>query len=121
MATPEGRIKAAVKKRLEHYGVLPFIRAADHAGPVAGMYWMPVQGRFAVHGVHDFVGLWSGVFFSFETKAPNNYVDATEPQRAFKTAVDKSGGIAFVGVRDASAVDALAEMIQQMTTARIGH
>lgn len=113
--TPEGRVKTAVKKRLEHYGVLPFIHAADAKGPVQGMFWMPVQGQFAVHGVHDFVGLWHGVFFSIETKSPKNHVDATEPQRAFKAAVDKCGGIAVIGARDATCVDFIAETIGGVT------
>lgn len=111
--TPEGRIKDAVKKRLEHYGVLPFIKAADASGEVNGTYWMPVQGQFAVHGVHDFCGVWHGLFWSIETKAPNNPVDATEPQRAFAMAVTKAGGISFIGVRDACAVDALYHLIQE--------
>lgn len=111
--TPEGRIKAAVRKRLEHYGVLPFIKAADETDGVNGHYWMPVQGQFAIHGVHDFTGVWDGWFWSIETKAPNNKVDATEPQRAFQIATIKSGGISFIGVRDASAVDELARIIQE--------
>lgn len=111
--TPEGRVKDAVKKRLEHYGVLPFNKAADTEGVVNGMYWMPVQGAFAVHGPHDFTGVWDGWFFSLETKAPDNPVDATEPQLAFQIAAIRSGGISMVGVRDASAVDRLYQIIQE--------
>lgn len=115
-STPEGAVKKAVKAKLEHYGVLPFVQAADATGrQVAGMYWMPVQGQFAVHGVHDFCGVWDGQFFSLETKAPGNPVDATEPQEAFKVASLRTGGISFVGVRDASAVDRLAALIKERT------
>lgn len=115
--TPEGKVKDAVQKRLHHYGVLPFIKAADALTPPAGMYWMPMQGQFAVHGVHDFCGCWDGVFFSLETKAPDNKVDATEPQRAFQVASQRSGGFSFIGVRDASAVDELHRMIQERNKA----
>lgn len=111
--TPEKRVKDAVKKRLAHYGVLPFIKAADSSEPVNGMYWMPVQGPFSVQGVHDFCGVWDGWFWSLETKAPDNNVDATEPQLAFQTAACMSGGISFVGVRDASVVDRLYQIIQE--------
>lgn len=113
--TPEGAVKDAVKARLEHYGVLPFIKVADRPGPVVGMYYMPSQGAFAVQGVHDFIGCWNGVFFSLETKAPENKVDATENQQAFRSATLRTGGIAFVGVRDASAVDELARLIEERT------
>ncbi len=114
--TPEGKVKDAVKKRLEHYGVLPFIKAADSTSrSTVGMYYMPSQGAHAVQGVHDFVGCWDGVFFSLETKAPDNPVDATEPQQAFRSATLRCGGIAFVGVRSADAVDELAKLIKERT------
>jgi hypothetical protein len=113
MATPEGKVKDAVKKRLEEYGVLPFIKAADAVGrDVVGMYWMPGQGAYSVQGVHDFVGCWDGVFFSLETKSEDNPVDATPGQEAFKVATLRCGGISFVGVRSADAVDRLADLIK---------
>lgn len=108
--TPEGAVKAAVKKRLEHYGILPFTKAADHHEAV-GMYWMPVQGAFAVHGVHDFCGVYRGVFFSLETKAPDNKVDATGPQAAFQKASVRAGGVSLVGVRSADAVDYMVNQV----------
>lgn len=111
----EGAVKKAVQERLHSYGVIPFTKAADATGIIDGMYWMPVQGQFAVHGVHDFCGCWNGVFFSLETKAPNNPVDATGPQEAFRSASLRCGGISFVGVRDASVVDELAKLIKERT------
>lgn len=108
----ERHVKEDVKKRLEYFGVLPFTKAADTDKPVAGLYWMPVQGAFAVQGVHDFCGVWHGIPWSIETKAPDNKVDATEPQRAFQTAMLKAGAISLVGVRCASVVDELAIMIR---------
>lgn len=118
MATPESKVKKAVRARLEAHGVLPFLAVADAQDDNAanGMYWMPVQSAYAIQGVHDFAGCWHGVFFTIETKAPDNPVDATEPQKAFALAVQRSGGIAMVGVRDARAVDALYEMIYARMT-----
>lgn len=111
-STPEGAVKTAVKKRLEHYGILPFTKLADSIeNHHVGMYWMPVQGQFAVHGVHDFCGVLHGIFWSLETKAPDNKVDATGPQYAFQTASAKAGGVSLVGVRSADAVDFMVETI----------
>lgn len=110
--TPEAKVKNAVKRALEARGVYPFMKAADmHPLEVKGMYWMPVQGRFAVHGVHDFCGVYRGQFFSLETKAPNNPEDATEPQRAFAVAASHSLGWPRIGVRDTSVVDELLNAI----------
>lgn len=111
--TAETAVKAAIKKRLEHYGVLPFVKAADAKGAVNGTYWPAVAGPMSVHGIHDFCGVWDGFFFSMEAKAPDNKQDATEPQRAFMQAIRKAGGISLIGVRSADAVDALYQMIQE--------
>lgn len=111
--TPEGKVKAAVQKRLAEYGVLPFMKAADESGPVNGVYWMPVQGPFSVQGVHDFVICWHGVFCTLETKAPDAKEDATENQRCFQVAVNKSNGLSLTGVRSADAVDQLYELIKE--------
>lgn len=108
--TPEGAVKAAVKRRLEEHNILPFTKAADvHSD---GFYWMPVQGPFAVHGVHDIVGVYLGRFFSLETKAPDNKVDATGPQAAFREASHHAGGFSYTGVRDAMVVDVMVRHIQ---------
>lgn len=53
--TPEGRVKAAVKKVLDEYGV---------------WYYMPVQNGMGVTGIPDFVCCWNGWFIGIETKAP---------------------------------------------------
>lgn len=99
--TPEGRVKDQVRKALHAEGVYPFTDiATGKAKNAVGTYYMPVAGPYSVHGVHDFVGCWSGRFFSIETKAPNNPEDETVHQGYFRVAVDKSGGIALTGVRD---------------------
>lgn len=114
MATPESKVKQAVRKALASFGVHPFMDVATGKvqGPVAGTYYMPVAGPFSVHGVHDFVGCWHGIFWSIETKAPENPEDATVHQENFRLAVTLSGGISLVGVRDASAVLALRELVR---------
>jgi hypothetical protein len=111
--TPEGRVKEQVKKRLHAHNVLPFTKAAARGVEPAGIYWMAVQGPFAVHGVHDFTGCWHGVFWSIETKAPENPEDETAAQGDFRVAVTKAGGIALTGVRDAAAVDHLYQLISE--------
>lgn len=111
----ESTVKAAVRKRLEYYGLRSVTKAPDHPNPIEGFFFMPHAGPGSVHGIHDFVGCWRGIFFSLETKAPSNPHDATEPQRAFQAAVTKAGGLSYVGVRDASVVDELARRIKEMT------
>jgi hypothetical protein len=114
MATPEGRVKDAVKKALHACGVVPFIEGGmgKHRA-YEGVYWMPVAGPYSVHGVHDFVGCWRGVFWSLETKAPDEPTEETLHQGLFRIAVNHSGGIALTGVRSADAVAALQREIMR--------
>lgn len=110
--TPEGRVKEQVRRALADYGVVAFSDVvAGRASEYAGFYYMPVAGPHSVHGVHDFVGCWSGTFWSIETKAPDNPEDATMHQEKFHQAVTASGGLSYTGVRDASVVSALATAI----------
>jgi hypothetical protein len=111
--TPEGLVKKAVKERLTEYGLVHLTKVDDKAESIDGFFFMPVAGPYSVHGIHDFVGCWHGMFFSIETKAPDNPEDHTAAQERFHTAVNKCGGISFTGVRDASAVDKLAEWINE--------
>lgn len=112
--TPESKVKKAVRERLEHYGLVRVTKAADTPERlVNGFFFMPLAGPGSVWGIHDFIGCWRGLFFTIETKAPNNPVDATESQLAFQTATQKAGGISFVGVRSADAVDQLAAIIHE--------
>lgn len=112
--TPEGRVKAAIKKALTARGVVPFadIVAGRAAPGYTGFFYMPVAGPFSVHGVHDFVGCWHGVFFSLETKAPDEPKDATPLQEKFRRAVTDTGGVSYTGVRDVSVIDALHREVQ---------
>jgi len=112
--TPEAAVKDAVKKRLAHHKVYPFDAVAAGRHPDAvGTYYMPVAGPFSVHGVHDFVICWRGVFCTIETKAPNESQDETVHQGRFRTAVTATGGISLTGVRDAGAVDHLAQLVER--------
>lgn len=113
MSTPESRVKQAVRKALHAYGVYPFTDvAAGKVSGAEGFYYMPVAGPYSVHGVHDFVGCWRGLFWSIETKAPENPEDATAHQENFRAAAESTGGVSFVGVRDDSAVMALRELVR---------
>ena len=117
--TPEGRVKKAVRAALEAQGLLPLSAAAATSKPeVEGFFFMPVAGPYSVHGVHDFVGCWRGVFFSIETKAPGNATAATAAQQGFADAAARAGGISFVGVRDASAVDRIKALVYEQLQSR---
>lgn len=114
MATPESKVKDQVKRALRAAGIVPFSDVVSgNAVDYVGFFYMPVAGPFAVHGVHDFVGCWAGLFFSIETKAPNNREDETVHQAKFREAVTQSGGVAFTGVRDDSAVARLRDHVAQ--------
>lgn len=119
--TPEAKVKKAVKQRLIEYGLIPLTKVAlDEIGDPEGFFFMPVAGPYSVHGIHDFVGCWHGIFWSIETKAPDNPEDHTPAQERFCSAVNKSGGIAFTGVRDASVVDELARQVMDKSLVREG-
>lgn len=112
--TPEGRVKNNIKAELLRRNVVPFSDVvAGRATSYDGFYYMPVAGPFAVHGVHDFVGCWLGVFWSLETKAPDNSEDATPHQEKFREASHAAGGVSLVGVRDASVIDTLERMVKE--------
>lgn len=114
--TPEGRIKSEVRAALHENGVHPFVEVATgKVRNVAGTYYMPTAGPFSVHGIHDFVGCWRGVFFSIETKAPNNPEDETVHQGYFRAAVTEAGGVSLTGVRDgAAAVAAIRAAVESI-------
>lgn len=124
--TPEGRVKDAIKKWLKAEGLLTIsdlaqLRfAAEHqkAEPSAipGWFWMPVQGEMSVHGVHDFVGCWHGVFFSIEAKSgPKAAVTDAQLDVLFGTQL--AGGVSMV-VWDAGQMDELKRRIHS-TSERI--
>ncbi len=112
--TPEGAVKADVEAALIAERVYPFkkfLTGEIKPSEADGFYFMPVAGRFSILGIHDFVGCWKGRFFSLETKQVKNKKDSTYHQGIFQLAVQAAGGFSFVGVRDASVVKKLKELI----------
>lgn len=95
--TPEGRVKAAVKKELERWGLVPAFRVREflaNGTPFDGWYYMPVQSRFSVKGIPDFVGIWKSVGWGIETKAGDN--EPTAHQQDQLQAIEHAGGVAAV-------------------------
>lgn len=111
--TAEGHVKSDIKRALANLHVYPFMEVAAGMHPdAAGTYFMPVAGPYSVHGIHDFVGCWSGVFFSIETKAPDNPDDETAHQGKFRIAFANCGGISVTGVRDTEAVFQIRDYVE---------
>ena len=115
MATPESKVKDQVKKRLIHYKVYPHT-SAEKYHDLVGTFFMPVAGPYSVHGIHDFVGCIGGRYFSIETKSPDNPEDETAAQGNFRVQFTRAGGVCLTGVRDASAVDRLMELMHKPFT-----
>ena len=79
MSTPEGKVKAAVKKLLDQHNIY---------------YFMPATGGYGRSGVPDFVGCARGRFFSIETKAGKAKPTALQLREMER--IKDSGGLAFV-------------------------
>ena len=79
MSTPEGKVKAAVKKLLDQHKVY---------------YFMPVTGGYSRNGIPDFVGCVRGKFFAIETKAGKAKPTALQLREMER--IKAGGGIAFV-------------------------
>ncbi len=87
--TPEGRVKAAVKKWLKDRGI---------------WYYMPVQNGMGVVGIPDFICCWNGRFLAIETKAPGKRADLSANQERRIMEIHGAGGAAIV-VDDVSQLD----------------
>lgn len=86
--TPEGKVKAAVKKLLSQYH---------------GIYgWWPVPCGYGENSL-DFVGCFHGRFFAIETKAPGK--KPTRRQGHVIERIKAAGGMAFVVDGDQSLLD----------------
>lgn len=79
MYTPEGKVKAAIKKLLDENNIY---------------YFMPATGGYGRSGVPDIVGCYRGIFFAIETKAGTNKPTALQ-ERELKRIRD-AGGMACV-------------------------
>ena len=79
--TPEGKVKAAVKRWLKERGI---------------WFYMPVQNGMGVVGIPDFVCCWAGRFIAIETKAPGKRGSTTANQDHQIAAIHQAGGTAVV-------------------------
>jgi Holliday junction resolvase len=89
--TPEGKVKAAVKKYLTSIGA---------------WFCMPATGGYGTSGVPDIVACWRGQFFAIETKAPGKRKNTTDLQDRQIMGIHKAGGSAIV-VDDVSQLEGL--------------
>lgn len=83
-ATPEGRVKARVKKWLDDRGVY---------------YYMPMQNGYGRVGIPDFICCvpWlNGRLVAIETKAPGKRNNTTPNQRREIKSINQAGGFALV-------------------------
>lgn len=81
MATPEGRVKEAVKRLLKKRNI---------------WFYMPVAGPFAAHGIPDFVCCYRGRFLGIETKAPGKLNATTENQKRVHEEIREHYGLMYV-------------------------
>jgi hypothetical protein len=98
MATPEGKVKAAVKKELKARDI---------------WYYMPVQNGMGVVGIPDFICCWNGWFLGIETKAPGNRLKLTPNQVNRLNEIEQHKGLAVV-VDDIEQLRSLLDNITKM-------
>jgi hypothetical protein len=79
--TPEGRVKAAVKKYLSAKGVWHF---------------SPVSNGMGVHGIPDVICCWNGQFLGVECKAPGKRGNVSELQKMQIEAIRAANGIVLI-------------------------
>jgi hypothetical protein len=79
--TPEGKVKAEIKKLLKIHGV---------------WFYMPVQNGYGKVGIPDFICCFNGKFLAIEAKAPGKESALTPNQRNVLEAIDDHGGVALV-------------------------
>jgi hypothetical protein len=79
--TPEGRVKAAVKKFLKDRGI---------------WFFCPVSNGMGVHGIPDFICCWRGQFIGVETKAPGKRGNVSEMQKHQLEEIARAGGLSLV-------------------------
>lgn len=87
--TPEGKVKAAVRKWLKGRGV---------------WFFMPVSNGMGRMGIPDFICCWNGRFLAIECKAPGKLGNLTPLQERTIMEIHQAGGPALV-VDDVSALD----------------
>lgn len=80
-ATPENKVKAAIKKYLAAKGAY---------------YCMPMGTGYGSSGIPDFLCCYKGYFVAIEAKAPGKRANTTEMQRAHIANILSHGGRAVV-------------------------
>lgn len=80
-ATPEGRVKTAVRRVLKEMGIWHF---------------SPVSNGMGVHGIPDIICCWQGRFLGLEIKAPGKRANTSALQDIQLEAIRKAGGVAVV-------------------------
>jgi hypothetical protein len=80
-STPEGKVKAAIRKELDRQGIWHYIAAA---------------GPYSVHGIPDIVCVWQGRALYIEVKAPGKRAGTTANQQRMLRLIAEAGGIACV-------------------------
>lgn len=93
MTTPEGKVKAKVKRELK---TLP-----------RKFVFMPVQNGMGAPGL-DFFNCIEGLFVAIETKVPGKVL--TPRQEITKNAIEAAGGVVFVCDTD----DSIDRMMEQL-------
>ena len=80
-STPEGKVKAAIRKELDRQGIWHYIAAA---------------GPYSVHGIPDIVCVWQGRALYIEVKASGKRAGTTANQQRMLRLIAEAGGIACV-------------------------
>lgn len=79
--TPEGKVKAAIKKALKEAGI---------------WFYMPVQNGMGRVGIPDFICCAAGKFVGIEAKAPGKGDNVTANQRRVHDDICSAGGWTFI-------------------------
>jgi hypothetical protein len=100
--TPEGRVKAAVKKWLTERGI---------------WYFLPANNGMGRSGIPDFICCWHGHFLAIETKAPGRLTNTTPNQDQRLQEISDHGGLSLIvdDVSQLSRVEAWMKSILQTT------
>lgn len=109
--TPEGRVKAAIKKYLTARGF--WAAAGKKPEHVEGFYHMPVSNGMGVHGLPDFCCVYRGLAFYIEAKAPKG--ECTPNQLKRHEEIRAAGGYVVVARSVQDVADALLELEIKLT------
>jgi len=93
--TPEGKVKAEVKKVLAEYGC---------------WYFMPVMNGYGRSGVPDFIGCYNGAFFAIEAKSASGKLT---PSQEREIAVMRAAGAYVVVARSPETVREMIRLIDR--------